>query len=83
MNSAKFTWDKYCSQVGFSLFEVWDATTNRPKPEFEEIGRCPASSLVVRPRNEGEGVMLRHKDSGDEFWLHALSDKAMGIGPNV
>lgn len=79
MNSAKFTWEKYCSQVGFSLCEAWDLETNRPKPGFTELGRCLASSLVVRPRDEGEAVMLRHDETGDEFWLHALSDAAMGI----
>ena len=81
MNSAKFTWEKYAAQVGFSLWECWDMTTNRPKPEFEEVGRCSAKTLVVRPRDAGEGVMLRHRESGDEFWLHAVSDDTMGLRP--
>ena len=79
MNSARFTFDNYASTVGYSLCEAWDLRTNRPASKFEEIGRCPASSLVVRPREKGDAVMLRCIETGDEFWIHALSDRDMGI----
>lgn len=83
MNSAKFTWEKYCSKVGFSNGECWDFYINRPKAGFKEIGRCDASKLMVRPRTEGFAVMLEHEESGDTFWIHVLSDEAMGIRPEI
>ena len=72
MNSAKFTWEKYCSNVGYTPWESWDASTDSPTSAYEELGRCLASSLYVRPRDIGEAVMLRHKESGDEFWMHVV-----------
>lgn len=75
MNAVQFTWEKYISKVGFSLVEVWDSDNNKPLPGFVEIGRCKASSLVVRPRDTGSAVMLEHTESGDQFWLHNYTEQ--------
>lgn len=75
MNSAKFTWEKYCSQMGYCGPEAWNVLTNKPMPGYTEVGRCSASSLRVRPRTEGVAVMLRNDDTLEEFWLHALEDE--------
>lgn len=83
MNSAKFTYDKYCSKVGFTNAECWDFYTNRPTKGFKEIGRCKASELVVRPRLEGFAAMIEHEESGETFWIHVLSDEDMGIRPEL
>ncbi len=79
MNSAKFTWEKYIGRVGFALTEVWNLKTNRALPGFTELGRCAASSLPVRPRSQGEAVMLLCEETGEEFWLHAFSDELIGF----
>lgn len=79
MNSSKFTWEKYIGNSGYSSSEVWNFRTNRPQTIVEEIGRCSASSLMVRPRQNGEAVMLRVKETNEEFWMHVLSDKEMGV----
>lgn len=77
MNSAKFTWEKYHSNGVHSIPEAWDFHLNKPRPEYEEVGRCPASSLVVRPRSEGEAIMVRHRESGEEFWFHGFPEYAI------
>jgi hypothetical protein len=83
MNSAKFAWENYCINVGFTNMECWDFYTNRAKKGFREVGRCDAKSLVVRPRTEGFAAMIEHEESGECFWIHVLSDYDMGIRPEL
>jgi hypothetical protein len=79
MNPEKFTWELHISKLCYAISEVWNWNTNRPFPRFKEFGRCPANRLPVKPKDRGEAVMLLDTETGDLFWLHALSDKDMGV----
>lgn len=47
MKPIDFTFGKYIGRVGYSLNEVWNDRTNKPRKGFKELGRIEASRLPI------------------------------------
>ena len=72
----KFVWEKFIGKIGYSQTEVvkdWAKVPWELNPDYELVGWVESNKLVIRNRSEGITVMLEHKETGEQLWLHWLT----------
>lgn len=74
----KFSYDKYCGKVGYSIHDFCSGLANfneSPKdsfwrPGFKVLGYADAGSIPIRPRPGQIAIMMEDTETGEEFWFH-------------
>lgn len=66
-------YDNYGPFLGYDDVFVHGVKPRVLRPEFREIGRVPSIECRCRPRELFDAVLIRHIESGDEFWLHVFN----------
>jgi hypothetical protein len=72
ISSSQFTIDNYGPFNGYSGFEAFDHLNNKTKTGFKEIGRCNSKNLKLRPKLNGEAVMIFDENEKINFWIHVI-----------
>lgn len=65
--------DNYGPLLGYWHVFVPGTDDNVLLPEYREIGRVPSIQCRCRPRELFDAVLIRHVESGEEFWLHVFN----------